>query len=398
MFEAAPPLHVRARRTVERAETKPMSTSFRSVVAIVLAAMLPAVAAQAEPVAIPILVPLTGFLALEGTSQQNGALLAMADAPSGLELRHEVVDTGVTPEVAVNALERALGDKPVAVIASMLGTQMLAMLPVAADNRVPLITISGTAKVTELGNPWVFRFFPGDNVVKVAQARYAVEQGGAKRPAIIYQTDAYGQSGLQYLTKELEALGVKPILSDGVDNAVKDLLPVLSKAKAAGADSLLIHLHVPSTALLVKQARSGSVDLPIVSGSAMAAPATAALLDPAEMKGICAESASAPAAPDSSDGERFLAAYRKAFGADPDAYALGQYDGAMMVLGAVAGGARTPDAVRQALASGRYRGIATTYRSDGAGNMAHSAVIVCYDGVTRTPRLVKRYDDVVALR
>ena len=89
----------------------------------------------------------------------------------------------------------------IAVVASMLGTQMLAMLPVAQDAKVPLVTISGTAKITALGNPWVFRFFPGDSVVKVAHARYVVEVLGKEHPAIIYQNDAYGQSGLDYLTK-----------------------------------------------------------------------------------------------------------------------------------------------------------------------------------------------------
>jgi branched-chain amino acid transport system substrate-binding protein len=280
----------------------------------------------------------------------------------------------------------------------MLGTQMLAMLPVAAENKVPLITISGTAKITELGNPWVFRFFPGDNVVKVAHARYVVEALGKTRPAIIYQSNAYGQSGLQYLTKSFAQLGVTPVFSEGVDVAIKDLLPVLSKAKAAGADVIVSHLHAPSTALLVKQAAFAGIDLPIVSGSAMATPATAALLDPIELQGICAESASVPIAPDSPDGERFLNEYRKTYGIDPDAYALAQYDGTAMVLHAIAAGARTPDAVRGALAAESYKGIAMTYRSDGAGNMAHSAIIVCYDGTSRTPRIVKRYDDIAALK
>ena len=370
-------------------------TSALALAAIIVGLALPV---RAADVVIPVLVPLTGFLALEGTSQKNGALLALDHPPQGVAPRYEVADTATSPEIAVNALEKALGEKPVAVIASMLGTQLLAMLPVAAENKVPLLTISGTAKVTELGNPWVFRFFPGDNVVKVAQARYAVEQLGAKHPAIIYQTDAYGQSGLTYLGKELDLLGAKPVRAEGVDNAVKDLLPVLSKAKAAGADSLLIHLHVPTTALLVRQAAGSGLALPIVSGSAMAAPATAALLEPGEMKGICAESASAPAAPSSPEGERFLGAYRLTFGSDPDAYALGQYDGTMMLLHAVAAGAGTPEAVREALSRETYQGVAMSYRSDGAGNMAHSAVILCYDGVDRTPTVARRYDDLVALK
>src|SRR5882757_6089577 len=197
---------------------------------LLLAALLLApVAARAEELAVPVLVPLTGFLSLEGQSQRNGALLALDHPQGGLTIRHPVADTGVSPEVAVNQLEKALEAKPVAIVASMLGTQMLAMLPIAAESKVPLITISGTAKITELGNPWVFRFFPGDNVVKVAHARYVAEVLGKRRPAIIYQSNAYGQSGLQYLTLAFAQLGVTPVFSEGVDVAVKDLLPVLSK-------------------------------------------------------------------------------------------------------------------------------------------------------------------------
>jgi len=354
--------------------------------------------ARAAELAIPVLVPLTGFLSLEGQSQRNGALLAFQQGQGGLAIRHDVADTGTSPEIAVNALEKALQAKPVAIVASMLGTQMLAMLPIAAESKVPLVTISGTARITELGNQWVFRFFPGDNVVKVAHARYVVEALGKTHPAIIYQGNAYGQSGLQYLTKAFAPLGVAPVSSESVDVAVKDLLPALSKAKAAGADVIVSHLHAPSTALLVKQAIAGGLGLPIVSGSAMATPSTAALLEPGELTGICAESASAPILPATPAGERFLADYRKEFAAEPDAYALAQYDGTMMVLAALAGGASTPETLRAALSRDAYPGIAMTYKSDGTGNMAHSAIIVCYDGSGRTPAIVKRYDDIAALK
>jgi branched-chain amino acid transport system substrate-binding protein len=372
--------------------TRPIRSS------LLAALLLAPLGAHAAELAIPILVPLTGFLSLEGQSQRNGALLAFQQGPGGMAIRHDVADTGTSPEIAVNQLEKALGGKPVAIVASMLGTQMLAMLPIAAESKVPLVTISGTAKITELGNPWVFRFFPGDNVVKVAHARYVVEALGKTHPAIIYQGNAYGQSGLQYLTKAFAALGVTPMLSESVDVAIKDLLPVLSKAKAAGADVIVSHLHAPSTALLIKQAASGGIGLPIVSGSAAATPSTAALLEPGELKGVCAESASVPTLPTTPDAERFLADYRKAFAAEPDAYALAQYDGTMMVLAAIGAGAGAPERLREALARDAYPGIAMTYKSDGAGNMAHSAIIVCYDGSGRTPAIVKRYDDIAALK
>lgn len=348
---------------------------------------------RADEVSIPVLVPLTGFLSLEGQSQRNGALLALRHPPPGIKATTEVADTGVSPEIAVNALEKALGGKPLAIVASMLGTQMLAMMPLAAEAKVPLVTISGTAKITEMGNPWVFRFFPGDEIVKVAQARYTVEVLGKKRPAIIYQTTAYGQSGRTHLDATFRKLGAPPVFEEGIGVDVKDLLPVLAKAKGAGADALAIQLHAPSTALLIRQAASMGLGLPIVAGSAIHQPSTAALLEPGELKDVCAESAASPISGGGAALESWVAAYREAYHAEPDAYALAQYDGTMMVLREAAAGARTREALRQALATARYDGLAMTYKSDGSGNMAHSAVILCYDGASRAPKIVQRYEN-----
>ena len=364
----------------------------RILAAALAAAAPPALAAEVN---LPVLVPITGFLALEGTSQRNGALLALESPPAGVTVRYRVSDTGTSPEVAVNALERALaGGDATAVAASIFGTQMLAMMPVAAHYGVPLVTISGTAAITEQGNPFVFRFFPTDAVVKVAQARYVVEELGKRRPAIVYQTTAYGQSGRAHLAASFAELGAQVVFEEGIAPSVKDMLPVLAKAKAADPDVLVIHLHSGPTALLVKQAAAMGIGLPILAGSAMHQPSTAALLAPAELAGVCAESGSSPVSGGSPGIERFTAAYRARFDTEPDAFALGQYDGVRMVLDAVAAGAGDADAVRAALASTTHDGLAMTYKSDGTGNMAHDAVIICYDGTDRVPRIVKRYRNV----
>ncbi len=360
------------------------------VVAAFAAAALVRPAPAAEVPALPILVPITGFLALEGTSQRNGALLAIEQ--SGLEVRAEVIDTQTSPEVALTALERALREEPVAIGGPILGTQMLALIPRASEAGVPLITISGTARITELGSDFVFRFFPGDAVVKRAQARYAVEELKVRRPAILYQTTAYGQSGRTHLIEQFKALGAEPVYEEGIAPTAKDLVPAISKALAAEPDALVLHLHAPSTALAIRQARALGVKLPIIAGSAMHQPQTALLLEPAELQGVCAESGSSPISGGSGEMELFAAAYRARFDAEPDAFAAAQYDGVRMALDALRAGADGPRAVRDYLAARTHEGVAMTYRSDGAGNMAHDAVIICYDGQTRTPKLVKHYE------
>ena len=358
----------------------------KSAAVALTALMATALTAKAET--IPVLVPITGFLSLEGSSQRNGAVLAIERYGKDLDLDAEVTDTGTSPEGAVTALRRALEGEPTAAVASMLGTQMLAMLPIAGRAGVPLLTVSGTAKITEIGIPWVFRFFPGDSVVKVAQARYAVEELGAKRPALLYQTTAYGQSGAEHLRRIMQDLGAPLVFEEAIDISVKDMLPAL----------ILLHLHSGSTALVIRQARDQNIALPILAGSAMHQPTTAALLEPKQLAGVCAESASSPISEPEGPVEDFTAEYRARFGTEPDAFALAQYDGVSMLIAAKNSGAKTAKEVRDWLANNSYDGLAMTYKSDGKGNMAHDAVIVCYDGKSAVPAIKRRYENVSGVK
>lgn len=362
-----------------------------------LAAALPlgaaAVHAQERPT-FPILVPLTGALALEGQSQRDGALLAFAEreAQQKVELTktiyaHPVLDTASNPQIAVQAFERALGEapKPRVMMGPIDGNSMLALLPLAERENVALLSVSGTARLTELGNKQIFRFFPSDAVVKAAQARYAVEELKRKKVALVYQNTAYGQSGNEQLGRWFETLGAEVVYRNSVPVTTKELSGVVAQVRDSGADVVVLQLHSGSSALFVKQAARAGLALPIVGGSALHQPSTAALLEPAELKGVCAETASAPAAdPALAD---FAKRYRDRFKTEPDAFAVAAYDAVRAVMQTWHSG----KPVSETIAAGPIKGLAMTYESDGKGNMAHDAIIVCYDGTSRTPKIAKRY-------
>ena len=350
-------------------------------------------AQSAEAIRLPVLAPVTGFLALEGTSQRNGALLALREWTGRPKPTYEVLDTAASPQVAIQAFEKALRHKSViALSAPIYGNSMLALLPLAKERGMPLLTVSGTAKITELGNPYVFRFFPGDAVVKRAQAHYVAKVLGRTRIAMVTQNTAYGQSGRRHLTEYLKTYGAKIVYANSLPVTTKEMLPVIANIKRSAADAVVLHLHSGSTALFVRQAASFGLGRVIVAGSAMHQPTTAALLKPAELKGVCAETSSSPVSGGSTAMEGFTARYRAAFKIEPDAFAAGQYDAVTMALHLVAAGHTTPETLAKALASADFQGVAMRYRSDGKGNMAHSALIICYDGKTRLPRIVRRYD------
>jgi branched-chain amino acid transport system substrate-binding protein len=353
-------------------------------------------AASAEEVLnVPVIVPITGLLALEGTSQLNGATMAIAHAPSGLRISSETVDSGVSAEGGANALERVAGGKNVDfVVAPLFGTQVLAMLPGALEYKMPILAPTGTGPVTEQGNPYMFRLYPSDAISKAAHIHYVVDELKLKKAAILYNTTGYGQSGFKFMSEYLTKAGGEVVFSEGIDLNTKDISATVAKLQAAKPDVILVQMHSASMAMVVKQLASAGIKTPIVGNTTIAMPATAALLQPSDLKGVCAESASWLEKGANPATDRFLNDYSVKYGAAPDAYAIQQYDGLMMALTAVKDGAKSPADVQKYMSTHDYQGVGMSYKSDGKGNLAHSVVIVCYDGSSLTPKLVKRYENI----
>lgn len=339
-----------------------------------------------------LVMPITGYLSVEGASQHNGAVLALDEGIEGVRVRYETFDTGTSTTNSVNALERALNSGDViAVGATIFGPELLTMMPVGEEYGVPMLTISGTALATESGNPYVFRFLPNDRKIKVAQARYAVEDLGFERPALIGDTTAYGQGGHAHLKETFAALGVEPAYEEIIAFDLRDMTPMLTKVRESQADVLVLHMIAHPMTLIIKQARSMGMDIPIVSSSSLVTPSSTALFEPGELAGICAETPSSPESRATPEIAEWADRYLERFGVEPDGLALAQYDAMKMAMHVVEQGARTAEEMRVGLEEAIYQGIAMTYQFDGKGDMAHDADVVCYDGSDRVPRIARHF-------
>lgn len=374
----------------------PVSMSRRACLsAFVLSLATPAFAAD---VYMPIIMPVTGFMSVEGGAQRNGALMAIERAPAGVKVTTEIYDTGTSATGAAAALDKALSAKPaIAGAISIFGTEVVAMMPVAQEFKVPMLTISGLSRVTESGNPHMFRFLPNDREIKVAHARYVVEKLGKKKVALVGDLTAYGQGGFKLLQEYFAKLGVKPVLEDSVAPDAKDMSPLLRKIRDSGADVIVIHTVAQPMALIVKQARTAGIDLPVVTSSSLVEPHITALFEPKELANVCAETPSAPEARATPEIKAWADAYKAKYGLEPDGLALGQYDGVMMALTLIAQGADTPAKLMDAFHKTTYKGVAMTYKSNGKGDMSHDAEVVCWNGTSRIPSNAARYsgDDMI---
>jgi branched-chain amino acid transport system substrate-binding protein len=358
----------------------------------ILVAALTSSSALALDVSIPIVMPITGFMSVEGGAQRNGALLALERAPANVKVQSEIYDTGTSATGAAAALDKALTARPaIAAAISIFGTEVVAMMPVAKEFKVPMLTISGLSRVTESDNPYMFRFLPNDREIKVAHARYVVEKLNKKKIALVGDLTAYGQGGFKLLQEYFGKLGVKPVMEDSVAPDAKDMSPLLRKIRDSGADVIVVHTVAQPMALIVKQARVAGIDLPIVNGSSIVEPHITALFEPKELANVCAETPSVPEARATPEMKVWADAYKAKFGLEPDGMALGQYDGVTMALSLIAAGADTPEKLIAALHRTTYKGIAMTYKSNGKGDMSHNADIVCWNGTSRIPSQAAHY-------
>jgi branched-chain amino acid transport system substrate-binding protein len=64
--------------------------------------------ANAADAYLPIVMPITGFLSVEGGSQRNGAVMALENAPGGMKAEYPIFDTGTSATGAATALDKAL--------------------------------------------------------------------------------------------------------------------------------------------------------------------------------------------------------------------------------------------------------------------------------------------------
>jgi branched-chain amino acid transport system substrate-binding protein len=370
----------------------------RSSILPVLLALLAAVAGPAraaDPIVVGLTVSLTTDFALVGLSQQNGAVMAVeeinkAGGVKGRPIKLVSEDTANSNTVAVNGLHRALREKPVAILGPVWGTQNLAMEPVIREAKVPIISPTGTRRVTQLGNKYVFRFFTHDGIAKAGQAKFALEKLGAKKPAILTVNDEYGISGRDIMTKALESAGVKPVAVEAMATTDKDVTAQLRNIQRAGADVLLTQIHPAPIAIVVKQARQLGLAIPHVASNALILPSTLGLVDGPDVDGVYVETVIVPAADPNPKIQDWLKRYQARFGKPGDHFGLLQYDITHMLAKALEEAGPDPDALQAKLRTLKYEGLVTLYESDDEGNLNHLVSIYRLDAAKK-PELKDRF-------
>ena len=245
-------------------------------------ALLPAVAAlllapgaiAQEPLKLGLVAAMSGQSAKSGEAIVRGLSVALDEinAKGGLlgrKVELVVRDDESNPAKGVVAARELVQREKVAAMFGGLDTPVsLAIVPFANQSKVPFMGVwaAGTP-ITRNGaaENYVFRVSAVDELVDIALVDYAIKKYATKKPGMILVNNSWGESnevGLKaaLTAKQMTAAGIEKYEANDVD-----MVPQLSRLRAAGADVLFLVGNVGPSAQVVKSLDRMSWNVPIVS-------------------------------------------------------------------------------------------------------------------------------------
>ena len=299
-------------------------------------------AADVTEVHIGMLAPLTGGAAYFGTSVHNGAMLYIENfnARGGLQINVTVRDEEGNPASAVTMYHDLVDQGVTAIIGSVTSGPTMAVVPLAFEDGMPMITGSAThAGVTvnlDTGEVFtnMFRSCFIDPFQGVKMAEFAQEILGAQTAAILYAHDIDYSIGL---TRAFEAraaeIGLDVVHTETFADEAPDFMAQLTNIAAADPDVVFIPVYNNHMALIGPQSVAAGLTATMIGADGWAGTLDA-LADPSSVEG----SFYLTGFTDESDEPHiveFIRQFEETHGIPPNMFAAQAYDAAAILIAAI---------------------------------------------------------------
>jgi branched-chain amino acid transport system substrate-binding protein len=236
-----------------------------SLGAVVLAGVAPfnIVRAQGNALKVGVLLPRSGVQAGIGQDCQRGVdiapgILKELDLPA-LEIMN--ADTETKVEIARSRAEKLISDGAQVLVGAFDSGQSTAIAQVAEQKGVPyIVNIAAAPQITEQGYKFVFRNFPTAGMIlndAFANQKELFEQAGAAPKTVVFMhiNDTFGTAMKGGIGAVMPKFNLPYTLVDTIayDPAARDLSVEVAKAKATGADALLMVSRLNDAILLTRE-------------------------------------------------------------------------------------------------------------------------------------------------
>ena len=219
--------------------------------------------AQGAPLKVGVLLPRSGYQAGIGQDCQRGANIAPAILKSmGLpELSLMNADTETNVDTARARAEQLIGEGAQLLVGAFDSGQSTAIAQVAEQKGIPyVINIAAAPAITEQGYKFVFRNFPTAKMILgdafANQKEIFAETGAAPKTAVfMHVNDTFGTAmakGIGAVMPKFD-MPYKVVEEIAYDPAARDLSVEVAKAKATGAEALLVVSRLNDAMLLTRE-------------------------------------------------------------------------------------------------------------------------------------------------
>lgn len=306
-----------------------------SILAAVCATLAaPALAQSKDPIKIGHFGSMTGKEATFGESTDNGIRLALKEINDAGGLNGRPIqlitydDKGDSKEAGTAVTRLITSDKVTAVLGEVASSLSIAGGNVCEQYNVPMISPSSTNPSVTRGKKMVFRVCFIDPYQAAAIARFIRSNLGLTRTAVLFdQTQAYSKGLRDDFARTFAEMGGKVVASEAYNGGDSDFSAQLTTIKAANPEIIFIPGYYTEGGNVAIQARKLGITCPLIGGDGWDS-SQLGVIGGSAVEGCYYSNHSAPDQPNMKD---FVAKYKAAYGATPDALGGLGYD-AMMVL------------------------------------------------------------------
>ena len=293
--------------------------------------------------------PLTGSAAQYGIAVKNAAQLAVneindAGGVNGTKFELHFEDDEADPgDKAVNAYN-ALKDKGMQVFLGTVTTgSCLAVIEKSYSDRIFQFTPSASA-ADVIKNDNCFQICFTDPNQGKASADYIAENGIAKKVAVIYDSsDAYSSGIYNTFVSQAKENGLEVVAEQSFTKDSKtDFSAQISAAKTAGAELVFLPIYYQEASLILSQAKSAGYSPKFFGCDGLDGILTTENFDASLAEGVMLLTPFAADADDEAT-QKFVEAYKAAYGEVPNQFAADAYDGVKIIAQLVEQQTITPD-------------------------------------------------------
>lgn len=321
---------------------------------------------------------LTGGVAEFGKKGENGAKLAIKEINDkggvlGKKIEYVPADNKSEAGESTAATTKLITqDKVIGIVGPMTTGNTLGAIPVVTENKIPLITPTGTnAKITvaEDGklNTWLFRACFIDPFQGEVAANFAIDTLKTSKAALVIdQKGDYAKGLAQSFKETFEKAGKQVVASEQyVAGQDTDFRAILTNIKAKGPDVIFIPGYYNEVGMIIKQARELKIDVAILGGDGWG---TGPIVDIAGKESMNNTYYVDHVAADDPALADFAAAFKKEYNQDADSFAALGYDAAKLMIKAIENaGSTDTEKIRQALENMKgFKGISGEVNVDPA--------------------------------